>query len=106
MMQWTQDYYAVAGNVFLTALCAAIPMIFLFWALAVHKMKGHLATFFALVLTTVIAIFVYGMPVVTTLSATAFGVANGIFPLCWLIFNAVLLYNLIIRSGNFEIIKS
>jgi lactate permease len=81
-------------------------MIFLFWALAVKKMKGHVATFLALVLTMVIAVLVYGMPVVTTLSATAFGAANGIFPLCWLIFNAVLLYNLIIRSGNFEIIKS
>ena len=105
-MQWNQDYFALGGNVFLTALCASIPMIFLFWALAVKKMKGHLATFYALVLTMLIAVFVYGMPVTTTLSATAFGAANGIFPLCWLIFNAVLLYNLIIRSGNFEIIKS
>jgi lactate permease len=105
-MQWTQDYFAVTGNVFLTALCASLPMIFLFWALAIHKMKGHLATFWALVLTMLIAIVVYKMPIVTTLSATAFGAANGIFPLCWLIFNAVLLYNLIIESGNFEIIKS
>jgi lactate permease len=105
-MQWNQDYYAVAGNVFLTALCASIPMIFLFWALAVKKMKGHLATFYAMVLTMVIAIVVYNMPILTTLSATAYGAANGIFPLCWLIFNAVLLYNLIIESGNFETIKS
>ena len=105
-MQWTQDYYAVAGNVFLTALCASIPMIFLFWALAVKRMKGHLATFGAMVLTMLIAIVIYKMPILTTLSATAFGAANGIFPLCWLIFNAVLLYNLIMESGNFEIIKS
>ncbi|MCE5280892.1 MAG: L-lactate permease [Deltaproteobacteria bacterium] len=105
-MQWNQDYFAVGGNVFLTALCAAIPMIFLFWALAVKKMKGHLATFLALVLTMLIAILIYGMPVSTTFSATAFGAANGLLPLCWLIFNAVLLYNLIIKSGNFEIIKS
>jgi lactate permease len=31
---------------------------------------------------------------------------SGIFPLCWLVFNAVLLYNLILKSGNFEIIKA
>jgi L-lactate transport len=105
-MQWNQDYFAVAGNVFLTALCASIPMIFLFWVLAVKKMKGHLATFYALVLTILIAIFIYRMPIITTLSAAAFGAANGVLPLCWLIFNAVLLYNLIIESGNFEIIKS
>jgi lactate permease len=105
-MQWNQDYFAVNGNVFLTAICAAIPMFFLFWALAIHKMKGHLATFLALVLTMLVAIFVYKMPITTTLAATAFGAANGILPLCWLIFNAVLLYNLIIKSGNFEIIKA
>jgi lactate permease len=105
-MQWTQNYFAVMNNIFLTALCAAIPMFFLFWALAVIKMKGYLATFFTLVITFLVAIVVYHMPVMTALSAAAYGAMNGIFPLCWLVFNAVFLYNLIIKSGNFEIIKS
>jgi len=105
-MQWTQNYFAVADNIFLTGLCAAIPMFFLFWALAVKKMKGYLATFLALVLTFLVAIIVYRMPVTAALSATGYGAMNGIFPLCWLVFNAVFLYNLIIKSGNFEIIKS
>jgi lactate permease len=105
-MQWHQNYFAVNGNVFLTALCAAIPMFFLFWALAIKRMKGHLATFFTLILTMLVAIFIFKMPIATTIAATAFGAANGLLPLCWLIFFAVFLYNLIIRSGNFEIIKS
>jgi lactate permease len=37
-MQWIQNYYAVADNIFLTAFCAAIPMFFLFWALAIKRM--------------------------------------------------------------------
>lgn len=105
-MLWHQDYFAVNGSVFLTALCAAIPMFFLFWALAIKRMKGHIATFLTLVLTMLVAMIVFKMPIVTTLSATAFGAANGLLPLCWLIFFAVFLYNLIIKSGNFEIIKS
>jgi len=105
-MQWHQDYFAVNGSVFLTALCAAIPMFFLFWALAIKRMRGHIATFLTLVLTMLVAMIVFKMPIITTLSATAFGAANGILPLCWLIFFAVFLYNLIIKSGNFEIIKS
>ncbi len=105
-MQWHQNYFAVNGSVFLTALCAAIPMFFLFWALAIKRMKGHLATFFTLVLTMLVAVIVFNMPITTTLAATAFGVANGLLPLCWLIFFAVFMYNLIIKSGNFEIIKS
>lgn len=105
-MPWNQDYFAVLGNVYLTAVCAAIPMFFLFWALAIKKMKGHLACFFALILTMLVAVVVFRMPLLTTLSATAYGAANGVLPLCWLIFNAVLLYNLILRSGNFDIIKA
>jgi len=105
-MQWIQNYYAVGNSVFLTALCAVLPILFLFWALAIKKMKGYLAIFLAWFLTILVAIFAYKMPVSTTLSAAAYGAMNGIFPLCWLVFNAVFLYNLIIKSGNFEIIKS
>ncbi len=81
-------------------------MFFLFWALAIKRMKGHLATFSTLVLTMLVAVIVFKMPMTTMLAATAFGAANGLLPLCWLIFFAVFLYNLIIKSGNFEIIKS
>jgi lactate permease len=105
-MQWIQNYTALGGNIFLTALCALLPILFLFWALAIKKMKGYLGIFIAWVITVVVAIAVYRMPVGTTFSAAAYGAMNGIFPLCWLVFNAVFLYNLIIKSGNFEIIKS
>ena len=80
-MQWIQDYYAVAGNIYLTAVCAAIPMFFLFWALAIKKMKGYLATFLALVATFLVAVIVYRMPFAIALSATGFGAMQGVFPL-------------------------
>jgi lactate permease len=105
-MQWTRNYFAVGGNVFLTALCAALPVLFLFWALAIRKMKGYLAIFIAWTITILVSIIAYRMPITTALSAAAYGGIQGIFPLCWLVFNAVFLYNLIIKSGNFEIIKS
>jgi len=105
-MQWIQNYFAVGNNIFLSALCAVLPVLFLFWALAIQKMKGYMAIFFAWLLTILVAIIAFRMPVGTALSAAGFGAMNGIFPLCWLVFNAVFLYNLIIKSGNFEIIKS
>jgi len=105
-MQWVQNYFAVNNNVFFTALCAILPILFLFWALAIQKIRGYLAIFIAWLITILVAIFVYRMPFSVTMSAAAYGAINGIFPLCWLVFNAVLLYNLIIKSGNFEIIKS
>jgi len=104
-MWWIQNYYAVGNSLFLTALCAAIPILFLFWALAFKKMKGYLAVFYAWLLAILVALAAFRIPVGITMSAAGFGAMNGV-PLCWLIFNAVLLYNLIIKSGNFEIIKS
>ena len=58
MMQWTQNYYAAGNNVLLTALFAALPVFFLFWALAIKKMKGYLAIFIAWVITLLAAIIV------------------------------------------------
>ena len=103
---WLHNYYAIGGNIFLTALCAAIPMFFLFWALAIKRIKGHIALLSTLGLTMIVAILVFGMPVPTMFAAASFGAMNGVFPLCWLVFNAVLFYNLVNASGKFEIIKT
>ena len=105
-MQWIQNYYAVGNNVFLTSLCAILPILLLFWALVIKKIKGYIAIFFTWFITILIAIIVYHMPVGTALSAAGYGAMNGVFPLCLLVFNAVFLYNLISKSGNFEIIES
>jgi lactate permease len=60
-MTWTQvsDPF---GNIGLSALVASIPILFLFWALAWKKMKGHLAAIGAVILGTGVAVIAYGMP--------------------------------------------
>jgi len=105
-MRWIQNYSAVGNNIYLTALCALLPILFLFWALAVKKMKGYQAIFFAWFITIVVAVVAFRMPLTAAFSAAGYGAMNGLFPLCWLVFAAVFLYNLIIKSGNFRIIKS
>ena len=105
MMIWTQNYYIVGNNIFLTALCAVLPILFLFWALVIKKIASHLAIFIAWVLTFIGATIFYRMPPIPALAAAGFGAIQGLFPLSWLVFNAVFLYNLIVKSGNFEIIK-
>ena len=103
-MRWIQNYYAVGNSLFLTALCAALPILFLFWALGIQKMKGYTAIFLTWLLMILAAILAFRIPSGITLSAAGYGAMNAL-PLCLLIFSTVLLYNLIIRSGNFEIIK-
>ncbi len=105
-MPWTQNYSALRGSLLLTALVVALPIVFLFWALAVKRMKGHLAGPLTLLLTIVISVAVYHMPVKAALSASLLGMVTGLFPIGWIILTAVFLFNLTVESGQFEVIKA
>ena len=105
-MQWNQNYSALNGSLLLTALVVAIPIFFLFWALAVKRMKGHVAGLLTLALTIIISVALYRMPVSAALSASALGMVTGLFPIGWIILTAVFLFNLTVESGQFEVIKS
>ena len=61
-MTWTMNVNPF-GNLALSALVAAIPIIFLFIGLTLLKMKGHWAAITATLLAVIISASVYGMPV-------------------------------------------
>lgn len=93
------------NNLALSALVAVLPILFIFWALIIKKMKGYQASLIATGLAILIAIFVYGMPVNLALLSTANGALYGLFPICWIVITAVFLFNITVKSGQFEIIK-
>jgi lactate permease len=105
-MPWYHNYAAAGHSLGLTALIVAIPIFFLFWALAVKRMKGHVAGVLTLLLTLVIVIVTYGMPVKMAVSAALLGMVTGIFPIGWIILTAVFFYNLTVEAGQFTVIKS
>ncbi|ABB15591.1 L-lactate permease [Carboxydothermus hydrogenoformans] len=103
-MTWTQNYDPF-NNIALSALVAAIPIFFLFWALAIKKMKGYIAGLLTLLLAIIVVIFEYKMPVNLALMAAVNGALYGLFPIGWIVITAVYLYNLTVKAGQFEIIK-
>ncbi|MDQ6813838.1 MAG: lactate permease LctP family transporter [Bacteroidota bacterium] len=103
-MNWTQVINPL-NNIALSALVAIVPIVFIFWALIIKKMKGYQASLFAIVIALFIAIVVYKMPVNLALLSTANGAMYGLFPICWIIITAVFLFNITVESGQFEIIK-
>src|SRR6476469_4776533 len=103
-MNWTQVIDPF-NNIALSALVAVVPILFIFWALIIKKMKGYKASLIAIVIAIVIAIAVYGMPVKLALLSTANGALYGLFPICWIVITAVFLFNITVESGQFEIIK-
>ncbi|MCW3111815.1 MAG: lactate permease [Segetibacter sp.] len=103
-MSWTQVINPF-NNIALSAIVAVVPILFIFWALIIKKMKGYKASLFAAAIAIVIAILVYGMPVQLALLSTANGAMYGLFPIGWIVISAVFLFNLTVESGQFEIIK-
>ena len=103
-MRWTQLIDPL-NNLTLSALVAAVPVFFIFWAL-IKKMKGYQASLITVFLAIGLAILVYGMPVKLALLSAFHGALYGLFPICWIIIGAVFLFNLTVKSGQFEIIKN
>lgn len=104
-MNWNQVIDPL-NNIGLSALLALLPILFIFWALIIKKMKGYQASLIATALAIIIAIAAYGMPIKLALLSTFNGVLYGLFPICWIVISAVFLFNLTIKSGQFEIIKN
>lgn len=104
-MQVWQQLYAPLGSLGLSALAALIPIIFFFLALAVLRLKGHVAGSITLVLALLVAIFAYGMPVDMALASAGYGFLYGLWPIAWIIVAAVFLYKLTVQSGQFEVIR-
>ena len=105
-MQTWQQIYDPLGNIWLSALVAAIPIVFFFVALAVLRMKGYLAGTLTVIIALLLAIFFYRMPVALALASAAYGFAYGLWPIAWIILSAVFLYKVTVRTGQFEIIRA
>lgn len=101
---WKQDIDPL-GSLALSACVAALPIVFLFWALAIKRMKGHWAALGALALALIIAVAAFRMPVLLALLSTAHGACFGLFPIGWIVFSAVMLHTIMERTGQFEALK-
>jgi len=104
MTPWTQVYTPL-GNLFLSALVAALPVVVLLGALAFFHVKAHLAALMGLALALGIAIFVYGMPARMAGAAALYGAGFGLLPIGWIVLNAIFVYDITVKTGKFEVVK-
>lgn len=103
-MAWTQVYDPM-NNLALSSLFAAIPIIVIFYLLAIRRTPGQIAGAVALTSAVLVAIFVYKMPANLAIISTAMGALYGVFPIFWIVLTAIFIYNLTVETGQFEIVK-
>ena len=104
-MSWTMNVNPL-GNLAFSALVAVVPILFLFVALTVLKMKGHWAAIFATSLAVGVACIAYGMPMQYAGLSVVFGALFGLFPVSWIVITALFIYNMSVRTGQFEVVKN
>jgi lactate permease len=112
-MLWAAAYHQqldplagkVYGSVFLSTFFAALPVLVLFWLLVPRRWLAPKAGAAAAVCALVVAATVYGMPPLMATMAFVHGAGFGLLPVGWTIFNAMLLYNVTVQTGQFDVIR-
>src|SRR3954468_20439544 len=95
----------VGNSLGLSTIFAVLPLVTLFVLLGGLKVKAHIAALCSLLVAILVAIIVYSMPVGQTLDSGLEGAAFGLFPIMWIVVNAIWIYAMLERSGYFAVIK-
>ena len=108
--------YNPLGNVFLSTVVAAVPILTLLYFIALHPHRDahgvrHLgisapfAVFYGVLAAFLVSCLAFGMPLPSAISAFALGGFSGFLGIIWIILGAMFLYTMTVITGKFEIVK-
>ena len=94
------------GNLGLSFLVATVPVVVVLLMLGVFRRPGWEAALGGLIVGLAIAIYVWQMPPALAFNSVLSGAAFALWPVMWIVFNALLLYNIAVRSGRFDAFRN
>src|SRR2546430_1614790 len=108
--------YDPAGNVMLSTILAAIPILTLLYFIALHPHRDQqgvrrlgiaapYAAFYGVIAAFVISVIAFGMPLISAVSAFGLGILSGFLGIIWIVLAAMFLYTMTVVTGKFEIVK-
>ena len=92
----------VGGSLGLSFIVASLPILTVLVLLGVLRRPAWQASLAGLVVGLIIAVGAWSLPIGLALDATFNGVVFALWPVMWIVVNALLLYNIAVRSGRFE----
>jgi lactate permease len=102
---YVQELEPLADSLGLSALVAALPLVLVLVLLGGVRMKAHLAGLTGLLAAVLVARLAYGMPLDQTISSAVQGAVFGLFPILWIVVNALWVYRMTVRTRHFDILR-
>ncbi|MDX3643257.1 L-lactate permease [Streptomyces sp. MB09-02B] len=102
---YVQQLEPVAGSLGLSALVATLPLVTVLVLLGGVRLKAHLAGLIGLLTAVLVAWPAFRMPLGQTLSSAAQGAAFGLFPIMWIVVNALWVYRMTVHTRHFDILR-
>ena len=102
---YQQVYDPVGDSLGLTAIFAVLPLVTLFVLLGGLKWSAHWAAICSLLVALVIAVVVYTMPVGQAVNSALLGAVFGLFPIMWIVWNAIWIYRMTEATGHFAVLR-
>ncbi len=100
-----QTFDPVGGSLALSTLFAILPLLTVFVLLGALKVKAQWASLAALAVALIVAVVVYGMPFTIAISTALEGATFGIFPIMWIVVNAIWIYTMTVETGHFDVLR-
>jgi lactate permease len=92
----------VAGALLPSFIVATLPIIVVLVLLGVLRRPAWQASLGGLVLAFAIAVGPWRLPVGLAAGSIAYGATFAVWPVMWIVVNALLLYNIAVKSGRFD----
>ena len=92
----------VGDSILWSFLVAIIPIVLVLVLLGVLRRPAWQASLGGLAVAFLISITVWQMPVALAVSAVANGAVFALWPVMWIVLNALLVYNIAVESGRFD----
>jgi L-lactate transport len=101
---WPQPL-APAHSLGVSALVATLPLAVVLIFMGGLRKSGALSAAMGLATAFLLALVVWGMPLPLAVASSLYGAVYAIWPILWIVFAALWLYNLSVDVGNFDLLR-
>ena len=96
----------VGGSLILSFLVAVLPIVVVLVLLGLLRRPAWQAALAGLIVALIVSVAVWQMPPGLALNFVANGAVFALWPVMWIVLNALLLYNIAVRSGRFDAFRA